>query len=108
MTSPRPGLKLRLDTERIEARAQINHFTLKTLVIPGLEPDAVRSVIYLQCKVARLSEDMMRIVMMGLLVGSALGVLAATAVSAYVAPAMQVLQSYQSQANSSDVRSWDI
>jgi hypothetical protein len=108
MTSPRPGLKLRLDTERIKARAQINDFTLKTLVISGVEPDAVRSVICLQCKVARLSEDTMRIVMMGLLVGSALGVLAGTAVSAYVAPAMQVLQSYQSQANSSDVRSWDI
>ena len=50
----------------------------------------------------------MRIVMMGLLVGSALGVLAGTAVSAYVVPTAQVLQSYQSQANSSDVRSWDI
>ncbi|MHB8270759.1 hypothetical protein [Bradyrhizobium sp.] len=101
-------MKLRLDAERIKARAQINDFTLKTLVISGVEPDAVRSVIYLQCKVARLSEDTMRIVIMGLLVGSALGVLAGTAVSAYVAPAMQVLQSYQSQANSSDVRSWDI
>jgi hypothetical protein len=51
----------------------------------------------------------MRIVLMGLLVGSALGVLAATAVSAYVAPAQQTLQSYQYyQANSSDGRSWDI
>ena len=50
----------------------------------------------------------MRIVMMGLLVGSALGVLAATAVSAYVAPTMQGLQSYQNQANSSDARTWDI
>jgi hypothetical protein len=48
----------------------------------------------------------MRIVMMGLLVGSALGVLAGTAVSAYVVPTMQVLQSYQ--ANVSEARSWDI
>ena len=32
----------------------------------------------------------MRIVMMGLLVGSALGALAGTAVSAYVAPATQI------------------
>jgi hypothetical protein len=50
----------------------------------------------------------MRIVMMGLLVGSALGVLAGTAVSAYVAPATQILQSYQSQANSSETREWNI
>jgi hypothetical protein len=50
----------------------------------------------------------MRIVMMGLLVGSALGVLAGTAVSAYVAPTMQILQSYQNQASSSEARSWDI
>jgi hypothetical protein len=50
----------------------------------------------------------MRAVMMGLLVGSALGVLAATAVSAYVAPAIQILQSYQTQADSSETRAWDI
>jgi hypothetical protein len=50
----------------------------------------------------------MRIVMMGLLVGSALGVLAATAVSAYVVPTMQMLQSYQTQVNFSDARAWDI
>ena len=71
------------------------------------EPVDPRSVIY-PCKVARLSEDTMRIVMMGLLVGSALGVLAGTAVSAYVAPTMQVLQSYQNQANSSETREWNI
>jgi hypothetical protein len=59
-------------------------------------------------RVARLSEDTMRIVMMGLLVGSALGVLAGTAVSAYVVPTMQMLQTYQNQAVSSDARSWDI
>jgi hypothetical protein len=50
----------------------------------------------------------MRIVMMGLLVGSALGVLAGTAVSAYVAPTMQVLQSYQDQVNSFETRKWNI
>lgn len=50
----------------------------------------------------------MRIVMMGLLVGSALGVLAGTAVSAYVVPATQILQSYQNQANSSETREWNI
>ena len=50
----------------------------------------------------------MRIVMMGLLVGSALGVLAGTAVSAYVAPTIQVLQSYQNQANASETREWNI
>jgi hypothetical protein len=51
----------------------------------------------------------MRIVMMGLLVGSALGVLAGTAASAYVVPkASSTLQSYQYQANSSDTRSWEI
>ena len=51
----------------------------------------------------------MRIVMMGLLVGSALGALAATAASAYVPPKPQTtLQSYQYQANSSDTRSWEI
>ena len=50
----------------------------------------------------------MRIVMMGLLVGSALGVLAGTAVSDYVAPTMQVLQSYQNQVNSSETREWNI
>ena len=72
------------------------------------EPDDAQSVIYPDCKVARLPEDTMRIVMMGLLVGSALGVLAGTAVSAYVVPTMQVLQSYQNQANVSDARSWDI
>jgi hypothetical protein len=72
------------------------------------EPDDAQSVIYRWCKVARLSEDTMRIVIMGLLVGSALGVLAGTAVSAYVVPTMQVLQSYQNEANSSEVRSWDI
>jgi hypothetical protein len=73
----------------------------------GAEPDDLPSVIY-PCRVARLSEDTMRIVMMGLVVGSALGVLAGTAVSAYVAPTMQVLQSYQSQANSSETREWNI
>jgi hypothetical protein len=62
----------------------------------------------LSIHIARLSEDTMRIVMMGLLVGSALGVLAGTAVSAYVAPTMQVLQSYQNQANSSETREWNI
>ena len=77
------------------------------------EPDDAQSVIYARCKVARLkvarlSEDTMRIVMMGLLVGSALGVLAGTAVSAYVAPTMQVLQLYQNQANSSETREWNI
>jgi hypothetical protein len=56
----------------------------------------------------KASEDTMRIVMMGLLVGSALGVLAGTAVSAYVAPATQILQSYQNQANSSETREWNI
>jgi hypothetical protein len=76
-------------------------------MIPRAEPDDFGSVIY-PCKVARLSEDTMRIVMMGLLVGSALGVLAGTAVSAYVAPTMQVLQSYQNQANSSETREWNI
>jgi hypothetical protein len=50
----------------------------------------------------------MRIVMMGVLVGSALGVLAGTAVSAYVAPTMQVLQSYQDQATSFETRKWNI
>jgi hypothetical protein len=75
--------------------------------IPRAEPDDPGSVIS-PCKVARLSEDTMRIVMMGLLVGSALGVLAGTAVSAYVAPTMQVLQSYQNQANSSETREWNI
>jgi hypothetical protein len=50
----------------------------------------------------------MRIVMMGLLLGSALGALAGTAVSAYVAPTMQVLQSYQNQANASETREWNI
>ena len=52
----------------------------------------------------------MRIVMVGLLVGSALGVLAGTAASAYVVPkaASTTLQSYQYQANSSDTRSWEI
>ena len=49
----------------------------------------------------------MRIVMMGLLVGSALGVLAGTAVSAYVAPTMQILHSYN-QADLSGTRAWDI
>jgi hypothetical protein len=72
------------------------------------EPDDAQSVIYARCKVARLSEDTMRIVMMGLLVGSALGVLAGTAVSAYVAPATPILQSYQNQANSSETREWNI
>jgi hypothetical protein len=72
------------------------------------EPDDAQSVIYPRCKVAGLSEDTMRIVMMGLLVGSALGVLAGTAVSAYVAPATQILQSYQNQANSSETREWNI
>jgi hypothetical protein len=64
----------------------------------------------LSTQVARLklSEDTMRIVMMGLLVGSALGVLAGTALSAYVVPTMQMLQSYQTQAHSSDPRAWDI
>jgi hypothetical protein len=50
----------------------------------------------------------MRIVMMGLLVGSALGALAGTAVSAYVAPATQILQSYQNQANAFETRKWNI
>ena len=50
----------------------------------------------------------MRIVMMGLLVGSALGVLAGTAVSAYVAPTIQILHSYHNQANLSGTRAWDI
>ena len=50
----------------------------------------------------------MRIVIMGLLVGSALGVLAATAVSAYVAPAAPILHSYQAEAASPDARAWDI
>ena len=77
------------------------------LMIPGAEPDDTPGVIY-PCKVVRLSEDTMRIVMMGLIVGSALGVLAGTAVSAYVAPTMQVLQSYQNQANSSETREWNI
>jgi hypothetical protein len=72
------------------------------------ELDDAQSVIYPRCKVVRLSEDTMRIVMMGLLVGSALGVLAGTAVSAYVAPATQILQSYQNQANSSETREWNI
>jgi hypothetical protein len=49
----------------------------------------------------------MRIVMMGLLVGSALGVLAGTAASAYVVPKTSILQSYQYQANS-DMRMWEI
>jgi hypothetical protein len=72
------------------------------------EPDDAQRVIYPRCEVVRLSEDTMRIVMMGLLVGSALGVLAGTAVSAYVVPTMQVLQSYQNQASTSEARSWDI
>lgn len=50
----------------------------------------------------------MRTVMMGLLVGSALGVLAGTAVSAYVVPTMQILQSYQNHANATETRAWDI
>ena len=50
----------------------------------------------------------MRIVMMGLLVGSALGVLAGTAASSFVVPNTQVLQSYQNQANSSETRAWEI
>ena len=50
----------------------------------------------------------MRTVMMGLLVGSALGVLAATAVSSYIVPKTQILQSYQNQANSADSRAWEI
>ena len=77
-------------------------------MIPKAEPDDAQSVIYPRCKVVRLSEDTMRIVMMGLLVGSALGVLAGTAVSAYVVPTMQILQSYQNQANASETRAWDI
>jgi hypothetical protein len=78
---------------------------LKTLMIPrrNLMPPRVLSI-----HIARLSEDTMRIVMMGLLVGSALGALAGTAVSAYVAPTMQVLQSYQNQANASETREWNI
>jgi hypothetical protein len=83
-------------------------FTLKNADDSEAEPDDAQSVIYPRCKVARLSEDTMRIVMMGLLVGSALGVLAGTAVSAYVVPTMPVLQSYQNQANASETRSWDI
>jgi hypothetical protein len=81
------------------------HFMLKKLMIPGRNLMTPR---VLSIHIARLSEDTMRIVMMGLLVGSALGVLAGTAVSAYVAPTMQVLQSYQNQANSSETREWNI
>jgi hypothetical protein len=86
----------------------INDFHAENADGARAEPDDVKSVIYPRCKVVRLSEDTMRIVMMGLLVGSALGVLAGTAVSAYVAPTMQVLQSYQNQANSSETREWNI
>jgi hypothetical protein len=68
------------------------------------------SVLSSQVAGTRLLEAAMRIVVMGLLVGSALGALAATATSAYVLPKPHstTLQSYQYQANSSDTRSWDI
>jgi hypothetical protein len=77
-------------------------------MIPARNLMAPRVLSTHSTKHAGLSEDTMRIVMMGLLVGSALGVLAGTAVSAYVVPTVQILQSYQNQALSSDARTWDI
>jgi hypothetical protein len=108
MTPQRSRLRQRLDAERIIPCRQINNFTLKNLMISArnLTTPGVLSIHV--ARLAKLSEDTMRIVIMGLLVGSALGVLAGTAVSAYVAPTMQVLQSYQNQANASETREWNI
>jgi len=51
---------------------------------------------------------MLRIIMMGLLVGSALGALAGTAASVYVVQKSQVSQLYRDQVSISSTRAWEI